>query len=90
MASRMASCDVYRIPSLFSCVSNSEPRVSCQVPRFVIVKPFGADLDLILCIVLWTLLCLSFNAYVYPLCVIQVIYRTLTRQPTTGWYFSVA
>jgi hypothetical protein len=29
------------------------------------------------------------NAYVSTLCVIQVIYRSLTRQHSTGWYFII-
>jgi hypothetical protein len=32
----------------------------------------------------------SFNAYVDPLYEFQVIYRVLTRQLTTGWYFTIA
>jgi hypothetical protein len=32
----------------------------------------------------------SFNAYVDPLCDFQVIYRALTQQLTTGWYFTIA
>jgi hypothetical protein len=35
-------------------------------------------------VVLWTRLRVSFNAYVNPLFEFQVIYRTLTRQLTTG------
>jgi hypothetical protein len=35
-------------------------------------------------VVLWTRLRVSFNVCVDPLCVFQVIYRALTRQPTTG------
>jgi hypothetical protein len=35
-------------------------------------------------VVLWTRLRVSFNAYVNPLYEIQVIYRALTRQLTTG------
>jgi hypothetical protein len=35
-------------------------------------------------VVLWTRLCVSFNAYVDPLFEFQVIYRALTRQLTTG------
>jgi hypothetical protein len=32
---------------IFPLFLNSEPLLSCQVLRFVIIKPFGADLDLI-------------------------------------------
>jgi hypothetical protein len=35
-------------------------------------------------VVLWTHLRVSFNACVDPLFDVQVIYRALTRQPTTG------
>jgi hypothetical protein len=35
-------------------------------------------------VVLWTRLRVSFNACVDPLFEFQVIYRVLTRQPTTG------
>jgi hypothetical protein len=35
-------------------------------------------------VVLWTRLRVSFNACVDPLFDVQVIYRVLTRQPTTG------
>jgi hypothetical protein len=35
-------------------------------------------------VVLWTRLRVSFNACVDPLFDVQVIYRALTRQPTTG------
>jgi hypothetical protein len=35
-------------------------------------------------VVLWTRLRVSFNAYVDPPYEFQVIYRALTRQPTTG------
>jgi hypothetical protein len=41
------------------------------------------NLDLI-CVVLWTRLRVSFNAYVNPLYEFEVIYRALTRQLTTG------
>jgi hypothetical protein len=40
--------------------------------------------------VLWTRLRVSFNAYDDPLYEFQVIYRALTRQLTTGWYFTIA
>jgi hypothetical protein len=35
-------------------------------------------------VVLWTRLRVSFNACVDPLFDVQVIYRALTQQPTTG------
>jgi hypothetical protein len=35
-------------------------------------------------VVLWTRLCVSFNAYVDPLYEFQVVYWALTRQLTTG------
>jgi hypothetical protein len=41
------------------------------------------NLDLI-CVVLWTRLHVSFKAYVNPLYELQVIYRALTQQLTTG------
>jgi hypothetical protein len=47
------------------------------------------NLDLIR-VVLWTRIRVSFNAYVDPLYEFQVIYRVLTRQLTTGWYFTIA
>jgi hypothetical protein len=39
---------------------------------------------LLTCVVLWTRLRVSYNAYVDPVYVFQVIYRALTRQLTTG------
>jgi hypothetical protein len=41
-------------------------------------------------VVLWTRPRVSFNAYVDPLYELQVIYRALTRQLTTGGYFTIA
>jgi hypothetical protein len=41
-------------------------------------------------VVLWTRIRVSFNAYVDPLYVFQVIYRALTRQLTTGRYFTIS
>jgi hypothetical protein len=41
-------------------------------------------------VVLWTRLRMSFNAYVDPPYEFLVIYRALTRQLTTGWYFTIA
>jgi hypothetical protein len=41
-------------------------------------------------VVLWTHLRVSFNADVDPLFEFQVIYRVLTQQLTTGWYFIIA
>jgi hypothetical protein len=41
-------------------------------------------------VVLWTRLRVSFNAYADLLYEFHVIYRALTRQLTTGWYFTIA
>jgi hypothetical protein len=41
-------------------------------------------------VVLWTRLRVSFNACVDPLFDVQVIYWALTRQLTTGRYFIIA
>jgi hypothetical protein len=84
MASPMASCDAYRCASLFyfHYFPNSEP-------LFHILRNGCNKLDLT-CVVLWTRLRVSFNAYVGPLYEFQVIYRALTRQLTTGLYFTIA
>jgi hypothetical protein len=78
MTSRMASCGVYRCASLnYSAVfSNSEPFILCHEQWFVI--------KCLIPVVLWTRLRVSCNACVDPLFDVQVIYRALTRQPTTG------
>jgi hypothetical protein len=47
------------------------------------------NLDLIR-VVLWTRIRVSLIAYVDPLYEFQVIHRALTRQVTTGRYFTVA
>jgi hypothetical protein len=39
---------------------------------------------------LWTRLRVSFNTYISILVAIQVIYRALSRQLTTRWYFIIA
>jgi hypothetical protein len=84
MTSRMASYDVYRRASLLiSAVSEIWTFTSCHEQWFV------KNLDLIR-VVLWTRLRVGFNAYVDPLYDFQVIYRALTRQPTTGWYVTIA
>jgi hypothetical protein len=52
-----------------------------------IFTPFQEQWFVIKClthVVLWTRLRVSFNACVDPLFDVQVIYRALTRQPTTG------
>jgi hypothetical protein len=41
-------------------------------------------------VVLWIRLRVIFNAYVDTLFDVQVIYRALTRQLTTGGYFTIA
>jgi hypothetical protein len=41
-------------------------------------------------VVLWTRLRVSFNAYVDPQYELQVNYHALTRQLTTGVYFTIA
>jgi hypothetical protein len=46
---------------------------------FVIIKPFGAQIWMLMMMYLWTRLPVSFNAYISILVAIQVIYRALTR-----------
>jgi hypothetical protein len=78
MTSRMASSDVHRSASLnySAVISNSETFILCLEQWFVI--------KCLIHVVLWTRLRVSFNACVDPLFNVQVIYRVLTRQPTTG------
>jgi hypothetical protein len=78
MTLRTASCDVHRSASLnYSAVfSNSETFILCHEQWFV--------MKCLIHVVLWTRLRVSFNACVDPLFDVQVIYRALTRQPTTG------
>jgi hypothetical protein len=72
----------------FRCFRTLNLYLSCHEPWFVIIDPYG-QFGFHLCNVLWTRLRVSFNAYFDPLCVIQVIYRALTRQLTTRWYFII-
>jgi hypothetical protein len=51
---------------------------------FVIIKPFGVRIWILMMLYFWTRLRVSFNAYISILVAIQVIYRALTRQLTTG------
>jgi hypothetical protein len=83
MASRMTFCDVYRCASLF---------ISTDFELWIFSLSWTMvcnNLDLIR-VVLWTRLRVSFNAYVDPVYEFQVIYWSLTRQLTTGWYFTIA
>jgi 1-acyl-sn-glycerol-3-phosphate acyltransferase len=77
MTSRMASCDVYHCVSLFyfRYFPNSKPLLH--------ILNNGCNKLHLTRVVLWTRLRVSFNAYVDPLYEFQVIYRALTRQPTT-------
>jgi hypothetical protein len=74
----MASCDVYRCANLnyFRCIFELWTFISCHEQLFVI--------KCLIHVVLWTRLRVSFNACVDPLFDVHVIYRALTRQPTTG------
>jgi hypothetical protein len=78
MTSRMASCDVYRCANLIYFRYFRALNLHSMSGTMVCNKMFLTN------VVLWTRLRVSFNAYVDPLYVLQVIYRALTRQLTTG------
>jgi hypothetical protein len=59
--------------------------LSCQRTMFVIMNPTG--MWWLICKALWTLLHESFNAYVRSSLWCQVIYRALTRQHSTRYFF---
>jgi hypothetical protein len=77
MTSRMASCDVYRCASLFYFRCFRTLNLYSMSGAMVCNKCLTH-------VVLWTRRRVSFNACVGPLFDVQVIYRALTRQPTTG------
>jgi hypothetical protein len=78
MTSRMVSCDVYRCASLIYFRYFRTLNLYSMSGTLVCNKMFLTH------VVLWTHLRMSFNACVDPLYVLQVIYRALTRQLTTG------
>jgi hypothetical protein len=77
MTSRMASCDVYCYASYFISAVFRTLNLYSMSETMVCNK-------MLIHVVLWTRLRMSFNACVDPLFDVQVIYWALTRQPTTG------
>jgi hypothetical protein len=80
----MASRGVAASVSLIPLFQNSKLFRYGKKLRFVIIKPCGVQIWMLMMMYLWTHLRVTFNAYISILVAIQVIHRTLTRRLTTA------